>query len=380
MAKRANGEGTIRQREDGLWEARYRDADGQRKSFYSKSQTELAAKLRGINHQISTGEYCNPSKLTVGTWMLTWWKEYCVPATRSNSAATTRQSIDNHIMPLIGKYLLQKLRVDQVQRFVNQLSKQYAPSTVKRIMAALKSGLKQAVQNKLIPHSPTDYVRMPQQGQKEIQYLTKDQQRLLIEQLPENTDGRALRFMMGTGLRVSELIGLRWKDIEGDVFSINQAITTYSDCDSKGVKTKQIIGEPKSKASKRSIPLSIPLQAVLKEQREGQRKQKETALGKGIGWPDSDLVFCTDLGYPKDRANLKRALDVSLALAGLPHRGPHALRHTFATNAVQANVDPVTVSNMLGHSKVAFTMQTYVHTNMDVKRQGIEAMEEAMKA
>lgn len=379
MAKRANNEGSPRQRKDGRWEARYTDPHGKRKSLYAATEAELITKLRTTLQQIATGEYCGPSRITVGTWLMTWWKEYAVPATRKNSASVARHNIEKHILPALGKIQLQRLRADQVQAFANKLVQaEYAPATIRRIMATLKSALKQAVTNQMILRSPADGLRLPKMEQGEIQVLTAGEQRRLLEALPDTDNARMLRFMLGTGLRASEACGLRWSDIQGSVFTVRQGITDHVQYDEQGRRSLQReANAPKSKAGKRSIPLTANMLELLEEQRRAQAAQKEDAIGKGLGWAGA-LVFAGPLGAPKDRNNLKRTLHQALEKAGVKRVGLHALRHTFATNALQAGMDARTLSEIIGHSQIAFTLQVYAHSNMSIKRKALEAMEAAL--
>lgn len=272
---------------------------------------------------------------------------------------------------------LQQLRSDQVQAFINRMvHDNYAPATIRRIIATLRTALQQAVNNQLILRNPASGVKLPKMEQKEIDVFSLNEQRLLLEALPNNDNGRALRFILGTGLRSSELCGLRWKDIKNNAFTVNQAITLYQDYEEEdGPVYKKQIAPPKSASGRRTIPLTSDMLALLEEQRQAQNKDKEAAINKGIGWPTNGLVFTASTGQAKDRANLSRTLRQALDKAGLAHRGIHALRHTFATNAMQSGMDYRTLSEILGHSKVAFTLQTYAHSAMDIKLKALEAME-----
>lgn len=377
MAKRANNEGTIRKRTDGRWEARYYDAGRKMRSLYAKTQAEAKDRLHLVLQQLSSGDYCEPSRMTVAFWLDTWWREYCVPATRKNSAAAAMQSISKHLIPSLGSVPLQQLRADQVQRLINRLvTEKYAPATIRRIMATLRTSLQQAVTNQLIIKNPASGVKLPVLQQKEIVIFTVDEQRSLLEAMPDTDNGRALRFILGTGLRSSELCGLRWQDIKGNAFTVNQAITTYLDYEEEGgPANRKQTAPPKSAAGRRTIPLTPAMLSLLDEQRRAQLVDKEAAISKGMGWPMTGLVFTTPAGQPKDRANLSRTLRQALDKAGLAHRGVHALRHTFAQNAMQSAVDYRTLSELLGHSKVAFTLQTYAHSDMEIKRKALETMD-----
>ena len=197
-----------------------------------------------------------------------------------------------------------------------------------------------------------------------------------MEALPDSTYGRCLRFILGTGLRASEATGLRWQDILEKCFSVNQLITEYRDYESDdGPKVKKDSSSPKTSAGNRTIPLTMNMQNLLHEQQMAQTKNKEQILAKGISWQSSGLVFCGPQGQPLDRHNLARTLRTSLDKASLPHRGIHALRHTFATNAVQSGMDFRTLTEIIGHSKIAFTLQTYAHSDLETKRKALETME-----
>lgn len=209
---------------------------------------------------------------------------------------------------------------------------------------------------------------------KRIEFLTPEEQTALVKVLPDTDNGRALRFIMLTGFRVSELCGLRWQDVEDDHFTVRQGVvrTRVFDAEKDEDKTQLTIDAPKSKAGMREIPILSEAQEILHKQRKIYATRK---IAAGSVWHDGDFVFCADSGMPKDSANLRRTLKDSLNKAGLKHRGVHALRHTFATNAIRSGMDVKTLGELIGHSKAAFTIQTYVHSNMDAKRKALEAMQ-----
>ena len=149
MSKRPNNGGSIRQKSDTLWEARY-TVGGKQKSISASTQAEVQRRLQDVLQQIRQDQYCEPSQITLEQWMRQWWEVYSVPNCRKNTSATTRAAIETHIIPELGKIPLQKLRVEKVQAFTNVLNrKNLAPSTIKRIIAELKLALKQAIINLL---------------------------------------------------------------------------------------------------------------------------------------------------------------------------------------------------------------------------------------
>lgn len=371
--KRGNTEGSIYQRTDGRWTAAY-SVQGKRKYLYAQTREEAARKLRDIQAKIDRGEFVEPSALTVGQWLNVWLKEYAAPAVRPSTLAAHTGVVNSHLIPALGKVKLQGLRAEHIQSYVNtQVREGYAPTSVKRQIATLKVALNQAVKNQLIFRSPANAITLPKQEQKTIEFLTAEEVGALLCELPDNTHGRALRFILGTGLRVAELCGLRWCDVEGSSIHVNQITYTLR----QGEDIARISTPPKTKAGKRLIPLNDKLRALLDAQRQAQRLERVRAGSAWLGdepGKGEQYVFATEPGAPADRHNIARALRSSLKAAGLKSRGVHALRHTFATMWVQSGADLRTLSEILGHTNVAFTMQRYVHSDTAAKRRGMEAM------
>ncbi len=372
--KRGNNDGSVRQRKDGTWEARFivgRKADGKldRRIVYASTQKEVLSKMKQAQADILKDEYIAPSAITVEQWLDSWYRTYLKTNVRPSTASTTYRAIRNHLKPALGKYKLQQLRTEHIQAFIiDQQKNGLRASTIKRNVAPLKTALKQAVQNRLIVRNPADYIKLPKQEQSEIQFLTRDEQKALLELLPNTTNGRAIRFILGTGLRVGELCALRWSDINSDYFTVSQTASIYHD-DEAG-KTVIDFNAPKTKAGKRSIPLLPSMKTLLSEQRHSQLKRR---LKAGSAWTgcrtdqNDNYVFASMVGTALDRDNKGRFLHTYLKKVGLSSRGIHTLRHTFATNWVQSGGDIRSLSEILGHTNVAFTMQTYVHSDMSIK-------------
>ena len=386
MAKRANNEGSIRLRKDGRWEARYTagyDANGKqiRRPIYARSREEVTRKLREVLRQLDRGEYADPSEITISSWLDTWFNVYGRPRWRDSTAAEHFRNIENNLKPNLGRYKLQKLRPDQIQAYINhQTEIGRAPASIRKQLEPLKAALKQAASNNLIIKDPSLHLSLPAMSAQEVEHLTIDEQRKLVEALPQTTAGRALRFILGTGLRASELCGLRWQDIAGDSFTVRQAAQRVLDLDDHvgGPKYKLSIAPPKTKAGRRTVPLVDRMLTLLAEQKEEQMKQRfraGSAWAGGIPGQGETYVFATELGGAFDRCNLGRNLRAGLDAAGVKRMGVHALRHTFATNCIRAGVDVRTLSEMIGHTKIAFTLQQYVHTNLTTMREAMGAVE-----
>ena len=262
----------------------------------------------------------------------------------------------------------------QVQAMINQLVKDgKAPSTIRKAQALLHCALEQAIVNGMLIHNPAERTILPRMERKEIQFLTLEEQRRFIAALTDNTPGRALYFILGTGLRAAELTGLRWSDIKDNHFTVAQTIRRNRDfSDNAECKTFLETSTPKTRAGRRMIPLPPKMKELLAAQR---REQLEMRLAAGPEWTNNDLVFCTEFGTPFEGRNMTRSLHQTLRRAGLPLRGVHALRHTFATRAMESGMDLRTLSEILGHSQVALTLQLYAHSTMETKRDVMEKMD-----
>ena len=377
--KRANNEGTIRQRPDGRWEARYNagyGADGKmiRRSAYGSSQGEVARKLLSIRKTLEDGTYVAPDQITVASWLDTWLKEYVMPSRRSTTCDNYRNTADKHLVPVIGKHKLQKLQTAHVQAAMNTMVRNgLAPSTVLKAKNVIHGALEQAVRNQLVPRNVSTGVQLPKLEQEEIKTLTLEEQRVFLEALPDSTTGRAIAFVLMTGLRVGELCGLRWKDIDGDVFTVNQTVRRAPNMEPGGNKTTVQTAKPKTKSSIRQIPISTKAKALLDTQRKHQLQER---LLYGASWMDNGYVFAALLGTPLEVRNISRTLYKALEDVGAAQRGIHALRHTFATRAIESGMDVRTLSEILGHADVATTLRLYVHSSMETKRNSINLMDQ----
>lgn len=380
--KRGNGEGMIRKRPNGLWEYRYSagyDDNGNpiTRSVYARKQKEALAKGQEIEKAIASGTYVAPSAITVSEWLDVWFETYFRPTHRDTTATVFIDYINSSIRPALGGFKVQKLRQENLQAFFNHLFEDgKAPTTIRKVHVIIRSALEQAVDNNIVSTNVADRVKLPKIETKDIEVLTLEEQRVFVAALPNTDNGRALRFILSTGLRVSELCGLRWQDIGSDSFRITQGVVRTKnfekDKDMAKGKTKLTFAPPKSKAGNREIPLTKTTRDILAKQRSEVLSNR---LKAGDVWIDHDLVFCSPVGTPKDSANIRRTLRSALDRANVRQIGVHALRHTFATNALRAGVDPRTLSILIGHSKLAFTLQTYVHPDAGTLKASMQAID-----
>lgn len=391
--KRANHEGTIFQRaSDKMWIGRYY-VGNELKTVSAKKQEDCLKKLREKQQQVASGLYVEPDKQTVESWMLTWFDTYVRPVRKGSTADTVYVHIKKHIIPALGSIKLQKLRSEQVQAFYNKEQKEgingkaLAPASIRRLSVTLHSAMEQAVANKLINANPCnkEAVKLPKMEQEEVEVLQDWEYDQLLKFIPENNEGRAIQLMLNTGLRVSEVCGLRWKDVSDDLLTVNQiAMWVHEYEGTEQNKNASItFTTPKTKKSHRDIPLTKSMQKLITAQHmyvNGLRAKAVKAYEDGKSdkkWQEHDLVFCTKYGAPMDKRNILRTYHRILKKAGLNQRGLHTLRHTFATRAVAKGMDIRTLSELLGHENVATTLNLYVHSSLEKKREALDKMDAA---
>lgn len=380
MNKRPNGDGSITRYKDG-WRGRYTDPiTHKQRAVYGRTQEECRAKLHEKLAAIQDGVFVQPDKMTTGAWLLQWFENFYCIGTKQSSQATTHQGIRTHLLPALGKIALQKLTTEHIQGMIRAMQKNgLSAATIQRHMKTLKQALEKAVKTKKIPFNPAKGIELPKKEKPEIQFLTKEEQAAILQHIPFSTSGRAIRFLLGTGMRVSELCGLKWKDIQSDGVHVERINMTVKDWQEDGYINVETL--PKTTTGKRIIPLTAQMQAILEDQRRHQIAQK---LKAGSAWSGNEpgkanaYIFANALGKPADRHNLARSFRDLCSKSGIPSRGVHTLRHTFATNWVQINPDIVSLSRILGHADAAFTYKTYCHADQNSMTRGMELMERSI--
>ena len=381
MAKRgAQGDGTIRKRPDGRWEARYslgRDPGSgkqRQRSIYGSTQNEARIRLKEITRAIESGTYIEtPDRYTVGKWVDTWCDTYLSDIKRSTQISY-RQHCANHIKPALGATKLSALRPDTVQAFINSLTKEkgLSPKTCKNVFGVLHAALKRACILKYIAYNPADNVILPRIERKDIRPFDNPDLIKLLDNL-DTTDiyQCCIKFDLLTGLRLGEILGLKWTDID-----FNRGIIIVS----KQLSRPRVKGDQYALTSlkndkTRTIKPAPMAMALLKDHKKAQAAMR---LRVGSNWNDEgfpDLVFTLPTGKHLCYNVVERHYQKVLNDLGIDKRTFHALRHSYAVNSLRAG-DPVkVVQQNLGHFSAAFTLDTYGHvtdTMMDVSAQNME--------
>ena len=204
--------------------------------------------------------------------------------------------------------------------------------------------------------------------------MNEGEQIAYIKALPDTTTGRLLRFILATGLRIGEAIGLRWEDVEAQQFTVRRTIATVSNFDrAEGeARTRQAVQPTKTGAGLRVIPLVPDMRQLLSRQRIAQAEER---LKAGERWEDQGYCFASAVGTPLQVRNVRRVHEKVLDLSGVPCVTLHGLRHTFATRWLSLDNDIRGLSEILGHADVATTLRRYVHSDPAHKAAMMERME-----
>lgn len=353
---RGNGEGSIRQRKDGRWEARItigRNENGSQKMkyFYGKTRKEAAEKLETYNSDTRNGIYLEPNKYTLSDWIDEWYKTYVINRVKPTTQANYYNVTNTYIKPYLGQIKLRELKSAHVQKLYNEFSvigrtqgdksNGLKVGTIRAIHKVLRNVLQAAYLNDLIPKNPVSdkRVTLPKENsEKKVNVLTpKEQQK--IESLCVGTRfGTAIILDLYTGLRRGELLALTWDDIDfkNRILTVNKQLNRLENFNSKSeLRTSLVISNYTKSSVERKISLSPEIIKILKKYRENEIKNKENF---GDLYSDHNLVFCYENGNPLEINVIQRFFKRLLKEAGIKGTKFHTIRHTFATRALEAGI------------------------------------------
>ena len=291
-----------------------------------------------------------------------WLEKYAKLSIKPRSYNKYEAFITLHINPILGNTPITEITSNMLQDFILQklengnlkTNKPLSVNTVFGIVSVLKQAFKLALTLDLIPKDPTVAIKLPQQQEKEIQALTRDEQKRIEEYCLKQTKNNYIGIIicLYTGIRLGELLALTWDDIDFEKKFLFIKKTAYK-LKING-KNQMVIDKPKTKKSNRIIPLPDKLINLLQ-----LTKNKST----------SDYILSTKTNNMVDIRSYQRTFESILNKCGIKHYNFHCLRHTFATRALELGMDIKTLSEILGHTNVAITLNRYAHSLLEYKIQ-----------
>lgn len=378
--KRGHNEGSIYQRKDGYWVAAMTVnlpfGQTKRVSRYRKTATEARKALRELQRQQEDGVQMLTSDPRLSDYLERWLTDSARPAVRPKTYAGYRSIVERRINPRIGHLKLSQVTPPVIQRFYLDLAEQPTDGREAGLSAyscvnthrVLRKALGQALKWSMILRNPCDLVDAPRVQRKEMQTLTATQVRKLLDGTRDDRFNGLYALAVSTGLRLGELLGLRWSDVDADGrrLFVRRSLQRVSG-------TGLVFSEPKTKKSRRTVMLSRHALATLKEHRV---RQIEERLAAGSLWTDDDLVFTNLTGGPLDPGTVSSGFKrIESRIEGLPTIRFHDLRHTAATLLLQAGTHPKLVSEMLGHATITLTLDTYSHVIPTMHAEAADAMD-----
>lgn len=384
MARRAaQGAGTIRKKtvtrkgkEYTYWEARItvgRDPGTGKQiqqSFSGKTQKEVREKMQAAAVAVNSGAYIPPAKLNVGQWLDVWTDEYMANL-KPGTVRTYKTMINKHIKPAMGAVKLTDLHPHRVQTFLNGLEG-LSVSSVRLVYKVLHAALEKAVRLEYIPKNPATYCVLPKFEQKTIIPLNDAQTAALLTAARGTAIEHLLTVALFSGMRISELLGLSWEQIDME----KSTITVSKQLSSPPTRDKGLFITPKN-GKTRTIKTARSVMVALKEQRI---RQAEMRLRAGQIWSNEhNLVFTLEDGSILERQRVTRAFKAVQTAAGLEGFRFHDLRHTYAVNAIRAGDDIKTIQGNLGHASAAFTLDRYGHFTEQMMQDSASRMEAFIK-
>lgn len=322
--------------------------------------------------EIERGTYIEPAKMTVAEY-LDRWSDACRAGVRLSTHLGRLQAI-RHWKAVLGSVPLARLTPLDVQRALACLPEGLSDSSKRTYFTVLKAGLSQGVKWGLLPRNPAQGVKPPARKAREIRVWDEEQAVRFLE-VARSTRYYALFYLaLATGMRIGELLGLAWDDVDldGGAIQVRRAIATC--VAHAGAPAWQ---EPKTTAGRRRVPIGAQAVEVLRQHR---RAQLEERLRAGPDWRDYGLVFCNQKGGPLFNMNVHKAFTACCKRAGVPRIRLHDLRHTHATLLLRQGVHPKVVSERLGHASVKITLDIYSHVLPDTQEEAVRATERALAA
>jgi len=380
MARKANGESSIHRDPKGRWHGYVSAGHGQdgapdRRHVSGKTRAEVVAKVRELERKRDAGTIpiAGP-QLNVGDW-LDHWLSIAKRSVRVATYTGYESGVRNHLKPMLGHHRLDRLQPEHLEAFYIHLAdaKGLSPAMQLQQHRIISRALKVALQRGRVGRNVATLVAAPSLKRTEVLPFTAEEARKILRAAQSRPNPARWSVALALGLRQGEALGARWQDVDLDAgtWRVTQALQRQAfrhgcgnqPCDRTPLQCPQRVGglvfvESKSAKGRRALALPAQLRAALRTHLQEQQHERDAA---GNLWQDHGLVFCKPLGNPIDPSHDWSEWKALLTAAGVRDARLHDARHTAATLLLEQGVDARIVMEILGHSQISLTQNTYQH-------------------
>jgi integrase len=367
--------GSITQRGRNTWRIQIRLGGGKRftETVHCGKKSEAEAKLREKLVQLDKqGQIPQPGKMTVEDLLKAWLDGYVSTNCSHRTYLGYESIIRTHLLPAFSGVKLKEITPLMIQKYYGKAVQRLSRRSVHSHHVVLSSALKYATRQELLMRNPCTLVDPPSFQKKQMRTLTPEEVVRLIETSKDSYYFPIIYTAVSTGLRQSELLGARWRDLDLDYLSISVNQTLYK----RAGRTEFIL--PKTAHSRRSVKMTTKVSLFLRDYKAERESIYISLLGK-ILQPD-DLVFTSINFQPLNASVLGHDFRKMTSKAKLKNVRFHDLRHTYASLMLKARVSPKEISEALGHASVAFTMDTYAHIIQGMQEDAAAKLNEILPA
>lgn len=371
----------IYQRKDGRYEARAL-VNGIKIQLYNFNLKELKIEFEKRKKEAKQGVDKKFSSITLDEWFEEWFARYKVPKIKETSIVPMKTKYRANFGRLIGNMKVADIRNMDIQDVINTMQREgKATSSMRDALGRVRECLESAKNNRIISENPCFDITVPWENvTKERRFLSQEEQNRFLQQVENNWYKEMFYIMFLTGMRIGEVGGLKWEDVDfkNKCININRSLSCQYE---SGIKTVRLTA-PKTHNSYRKIPFMGEAEEMFLSQKKKQENIKKE-LGKRYRSDGefTDLVFVTSMGSPvfrhhaeKEVKKVVKAINEQEAFDSVseqrePHYFedlyPHAIRHTFCSRCFQLNMNPKVVQKLMGHQHYSTTIDIYTHIMQD---------------